>query len=242
MSQLRALDLFAGAGGATRGLQQAGFHVTGIDIKPQKNYCGDEFIQGDALTFLCSFVGGSRDGYPEICDRCGRHWDYAGHREFDFIWASPPCQAHTTLKKMWNAKSHVDLIPHTRALLAVSGVPYVIENVPGAPLVKTIELCGSMFGLCAEGAQLRRHRLFECSWNMTAPKCSHAKGRVIGVYGGHGRDRRRTVNTQDFSMDARRAAMGIDWMTGTELSQAIPPAYSKFIALAFLNSLKQVAA
>jgi SAM-dependent methyltransferase len=47
----RLLDLFCGAGGAARGYQLAGFHVTGIDINPQPRYAGDEFHQADAMTF-----------------------------------------------------------------------------------------------------------------------------------------------------------------------------------------------
>lgn len=237
---LRALDLFCCAGGATKGLQRAGFHVTGVDIKPQPRYCGDAFIQADAMTFKFSpvseFVGGSMDGRPEWCDRCGLKWEL----HFDFVWASPPCQAHTDLRSMYNAKKHEDLIPWTRQRLSDSGIPYVIENVEGSPLVHPAMLCGSMFGLQTENAELRRHRLFESSFQMITPSCAHGKyERVIGVYGGHGRDRRRVVNTQNFSTEQRREAMGIDWMTGVELSQAIPPAYSEFIgkqAIAWLES------
>lgn len=134
----RALDLFCGAGGATKGLQLAGFHVTGVDIKPQPRYVGDAFVRMDALQ--------------------------ADAGEFDFIWASPPCQAHTSMKTMHNARPHVDLIPATRALLQASGRPYVIENVEGAPLIHPILLCGTMFDLGCDGAELRRHRLFECSF------------------------------------------------------------------------------
>ncbi len=208
----RALDLFCGAGGAARGLQQAGFHVTGVDIKPQPRYAGDLFIQGDALD-------------PPV--RLG---------DFDFIWASPPCQAFVSLRWMHNAKQHENMIPPTRELLRVSGLPYVIENVPGAPLHGWLRLCGSMFDLGCDSAELRRHRLFEASFAMLAPSCRHGvKECVIGVYGGHGRDRRRTVNTRDFSVADRRRAMGIDWMTGKELSEAIPPAYGEFIGRAALQ-------
>lgn len=221
---MKALDLFSGAGGAGRGLQQAGFHVTGVDIKPQPRYGGDIFVQGDALN-------------PPV--------DIS---DFDFIWASPPCQAHTSMKTMYNAKKHLDLIPETRALLEKSGKPYVIENVVGSPLRIDLMLCGTMFNLGTGDAELRRHRLFEANFPMLfAPPCNHyARGRVCGVYGGHDRDRRRTRphtvgvwgkaggksvrdGVQQFSTDERREAMGIDWMTGAELSQAIPPAYSEYI-------------
>ena len=136
---MKALDLYCGAGGATRGLQLAGFHVTGVDFRRQPCYCGDAFIQADVL-------GGA---VAQALD------------QFDFIWASPPCQAHTALKDMYNAHRHADLIGATRRLLAASGRPYVIENVVGAPLVDPFMLCGSSFELEAAGRELRRHRLFE---------------------------------------------------------------------------------
>jgi DNA (cytosine-5)-methyltransferase 1 len=155
---LRALDLFCCAGGATRGLQLAGFHVTGVDHEPQPRYCGDAFHQADALTFPI-------EGY-------------------DFIWASPPCQKWTALRFMPTAKEHPDLIPQTRARLAASGVPYCIENVEGAPLGNSgylILLCGTMFGLqTADGrAELRRHRLFETSFSIPLrPACQHGLSSV----------------------------------------------------------------
>lgn len=232
--KLRALDLFCGAGGASRGLQQAGFHVTGVDQKAQPRYGGDVFIQGDALQ-----LG------PRII------------HEFDFIWASPPCQAHTAMKTMPNAKKHEDLIPATRKILEESGKIFVIENVMGAPLRTDIMLCGTMFNLGTGNAELRRHRLFEINFPMplVAPCNHYARGRVCGVYGGLDRDRRRirpaTVGVwgksggssardgcQQFSTAERAEAMGIDWMTGAELSQAIPPAYSEFIGRAALKFMK----
>lgn len=162
MKQLRALDLFCGAGGATKGLQLAGFHVTGVDNKPQPRYCGDAFHQADALTFPLE--------------------------GFDFIWASPPCQAFTRLRALQGSNEYPNLIPATRARLVESGIPYSIENVEGAPLGDSgylIMLCGTMFGLqTADGrAELRRHRLFETSFSIPLrPACQH-NARTISVYG-----------------------------------------------------------
>lgn len=223
---MRALDLFCKAGGATRGLQQAGFHVTGVDIKPQPRYCGDDFICADALAPMT--------------------WDWRIH-EFDFIWASPPCQAHTSMKTMPDAKDHVDLIPQTRALLKASGVPYVIENVVGAPLVEPFTLCGSMFGLGAQGCRLERHRIFESSFHVTPPTHQHDGLPVIGIYGGHARRRsasaggRRTKDVWEGGhRSAASEALQIDWATLEEMSEAIPPAYSRFIAEQWLAHCPQM--
>ena len=125
------LDLFCGAGGATRGYRNAGFYVVGVDIAPQPNYCGDEFHQADALEFL---IG--------------------NFTKWNAIHASPPCQAHTTLAKgnNNNTADYPDFIEATRALLQMVGKPYVIENVPSAPLFDPITLCGEMFGLRGDPA------------------------------------------------------------------------------------------
>jgi len=243
------LDLFCGAGGAAMGYHRAGFdEIVGVDIKPQPRY-PFTFVQADAMTY-------SLDG-------------------FDAIHASPPCQAHTSLKSMWNSKKHEDLLTPTMARFDDEAtVPWVIENVMGAPMRAAIRLCGSSFGLGTGNAELRRHRYFELGgFVMFAPPCAHySRSFVIGVYGGHGRDRRRTVGvygdgngrdyrkhpvrpntvgvwgsaggrsvrdgTQQFSTDERREAMGIDWMTGDELSQAIPPAYTEYIGRELLRHLE----
>ena len=155
MRQPRLLDLYCCAGGAGYGYKLAGFHVTGVDISQQKRYAGDVFVQADALEY------------------CAAHY-----REFDCIAASPPCQAHTALRTMPNHKEHIDMIPDTRAMLIATGLPYIIENVPGAPLLNPVMLCGTMFGLrTADGtAELRRHRMFECSFPVPlVPECQHAR-------------------------------------------------------------------
>ncbi len=218
----KALDLFCCAGGAGMGLHRAGFDVTGVDIRPQSRY-PFPFIEGDALA-----------------------QDLSG---YDLVWASPPCQAHTSMKTMHNAKEHPDLIPATRAMLEAWGGVWIMENVVGAPLRNPVTLCGTMFGLGCQDAELRRHRLFECSFAILAPPCSHGqRASVMGVYGGHLRNRRRArtigiygeacrdsvrkidKGDADFDVTQGREAMGIDWMTLAELCQAIPPAYSQFLA------------
>lgn len=206
------------------GYHRAGFEVVGVDLRPQPRY-PFEFIEADVLSLDPAFVA-----------------------SFDAIHASPPCQAHTAMKTMHNAKEHLDLVPETRALLNASGRPWIMENVVGAPLLDPILLCGTMFGLGVEDAELRRHRLFETSFSIPLhPQCQHGARATIGVYGGHVRNRQRArtigiygegardsrrkfdKGVPDFTSDQGRTAMGIDWMTLAELSQAIPPAYTEWL-------------
>ncbi len=223
MDRPRLLDLFSGAGGAARGYQMAGFHVTGIDNRPMPRYAGDAFVQADALEYLA------------------KHG-----REFAAIHASPPCQGYSSLKsiKRFGGREHPKLIEPVRDLLVQTDLPYVIENVPGSTLGFSALLCGSMFGLGAtcdgQFHQLRRHRLFETSFLVLTPTCQHI-GRPVGVYGNGGSHRRIKdrpgINGFTGNAAERRSAMGIDWMGRHELSQAIPPAYTEFIGRQLLNAL-----
>jgi DNA (cytosine-5)-methyltransferase 1 len=214
VSRPRLLDLFCGAGGASVGYTRAGFDVTGVDIVAQPRYAGGTFVQADALEYVA-----------------------AHGRSFDVIHASPPCQRHSDLGHFYDHQKYPDLIAPTRAALIEAARPWVIENVPGAPLDNAITLCGSMFGLgawCRDGAyhQLRRHRLFETSLFMLAPPCAH-QGRPVGVYGnGGGRAQRHDQpgpNGFVGTASESREAMGIDWMDRYTRSQAIPPAYTEWI-------------
>jgi DNA (cytosine-5)-methyltransferase 1 len=221
---MNALDLYCCAGGATRGLQQAGVHVVGVDIKSQPRYCGDEFIRRDVLALKPEFLNA-----------------------FDFIWASPPCQALSEMKVLHNAKPHLNLIPQTRALLIAGGKPFCIENVRGARshLINPFMLCGTSFGLGARGRELKRHRLFETNFPVVAPTCRHSGRKVLGIYGGHVRDRQRDAGKNHRSgsnlpISVGREAMEIDWMSGAELSEAIPPAYSRFIRRGVLERSNQL--
>ena len=208
----RLLDLFSGAGGAARGYQQAGFYVVGVDIVPQPHYCGDEFHQADALEFPL-------DG-------------------FDVIHASPPCQAYTGLRAR-HKSNYPDLIAGTREKLQATGKPWVIENVPGAPLIDPIRLCGSSFGL-----RVRKHRLFESCLDLQSKPCDHAWQDADKCFTvrDHGKFRKTGVcyvfgNGTGKSRDWRKA-MGIGWMTWAELSQAIPPAYTEWVGLQLLRRLE----
>lgn len=214
------LDLFCGAGGATRGYQLAGFKVVGIDINPQPNYCGDLFVQGDALDEAL---------HAEAC----------GWLNVVAVHASPPCQLHSTLKTVLTAEYH-DLVDETRDLLQAIGLPYVIENVVGAPLLSPTMLCGTAFGCIDEDTELRRHRLFETSWLVLgAPRCAHSRARrPMGVYG-HLANIDRPNRPVDGPTGAHgwkagraraRRLMGVDWhVTDRELSESIPPAFTEYL-------------
>ncbi len=201
------------------GYSRAGFDVVGVDVEQQPHYPFD-FIQADALAFLRGVILENGGGFAAI-------------------HASPPCQAYSSLKVMHNAKPHPDLIEPTRKLLIETGVPYVIENVVGSPLVEPIKLCGTMFELGITTHDLRRHRLFESNIQLQQPACKHTNKATIGIYGDHARDRRRGPNKWNSINDLKyaRAAMGIDWMNWKEITQAIPPAYTEYIGRQLLSAL-----
>jgi DNA (cytosine-5)-methyltransferase 1 len=212
---MRLLDLYCKAGGASKGYADAGFDVVGIDIKKQKRY-PYEFIQADCLEII-------------------KDLDYL--RTFDVIAASPPCQTHSRTKHLRNAQGKstdkVDLIPQTRQALIESGKPYVIENVPGAPLVDPVQFCGSSFGL-----KVRRHRLFESSIKIVGSICDHkTQGKPVGIYGSM-RDEIPQGGHTAKSIEEARDAMGIDWMIWRELVEAIPPRYTYEIGKQLISLLQ----
>lgn len=219
----KLLDLFCGAGGAGVGYHRAGFDVVGVDLNPMPNY-PFVFYQADALDFL------------------NAKW-----QDFDAIHASPPCQAWSAMRHMPDAKVHSELIEPTRAALVAISLPWVIENVMGAPLRDSTVLCGTMFDLGAAGFVLQRHRQFESSIPLAIPHpCRHTDRPTIGVYGGHVRCRSAKFwrnSGADFPGYDKKAlareSMGIDWMTGNELSQAIPPAYTEFIGAQLLTYIER---
>lgn len=215
MRSPRILDMYCCAGGAGMGYHLAGFDVVGVDLVWRKRYPFIQ-IQGDCLALTQQFL-----------------------RQFDAIHASPPCQHHTAMKTMPDAREHADLIPPTRAMLKASGLPYIIENVMGAPLIDPVVLCGSMFGLGAKGAQLQRHRQFETNFPLEAPgPCQH-RSPTIGIYGEGCRDSRRKYDKTipEFTVREGREAMEMPWASIAELCEAIPPAYTQHIGYALKRHL-----
>lgn len=217
------LDLFCGAGGAAMGYSRAGFDVVGVDIKAQPRY-PFEFIQGDALEYLAT----------------------AGLSRYSAIHASPPCQEYTIARQIHPEIHYPRLVGPTRDLLNASGLPYVIENVPGSPLINYFELCGRTFGL-----NVKRHRWFETNplLSLLVPPCPKghpgdwllvfgqtvlSRGKTIGRAKGGGPRIKRTHQ----GTDPGRQALGIDWMNRDELSEAIPPAYTEYIGRHLMASIR----
>lgn len=226
MRKPRLLDAFCGAGGCTKGYQDAGFYVVGVDINPQPRYIGDEFHQVDALEFIAEH----------------------GH-EFDVIHASPPCQFGSEATPVKNRSNHKNYIPSLRKILQKVGQPYVIENVEGVRkwLQNPLLLCGSMLDL-----PIWRHRYFEIFpyWFMSPASCRHDRQPITVNSGSHTRKTwipvlctgggdgqlvaRRTHRPRE-SIEVVRWAMEIDWMTSFELTQAIPPKYCEWIGKQLLQ-------
>ena len=203
------------------GYHRAGFEVVGVDINPQPHY-PFEFWQGDAINTLGTWTGQELEA-------------------FDAIHASPPCQAYTRKDTNWGRKrvnviEHPDLIGPTRELLKATGLPYVIENVPGAPIDAQLELCGTHFGL-----RIIKHRLFEANWAlpMAPASCDHRD--VYNPWSGAGR-----------SAEKLRDAQGTPWIpmsggasrkagvTG-DLFNAIPPAYTEWIGRQLMAVVERAA-
>jgi DNA (cytosine-5)-methyltransferase 1 len=210
----RLLDLFSCAGGAARGYQRAGFHVVGVDIEDQPNYCGDEFHRADALKF--PFDG------------------------FDAVHASPTCQTFSIATRYHpgTVDDWPDLVtPMRDRLHRECRAPFIIENVPGAPIRQDVLLCGEMFGL-----RLHRHRYFETE-GFLVMQPPHTKHRLRGaLHNSHVEDGfARQVAGHFADMPSARAAMGVDWpMTRDELAEAIPPAYTEHIGVYLMAALTGV--
>ncbi|MBT0771368.1 DNA cytosine methyltransferase [Kineosporia sp. J2-2] len=199
----RLVDLCCCQGGASRGYTDAGFVVTGVDIFPQPRY-PYPFHQADAIEFAAQHGAG-----------------------FDAIAASFPCQAYTACWQI-QRREHPQLIDIGREVLNRTGRPWVMENVPGAPLHDPVELCMCMF---TSEPGTYRPRWFETGGGFILPRMEHRPhtkkhtkmGRpprpdevmhVVGNFSG---------------VAAARAAMGIDWMTRDGLREAIPPVYTRWI-------------
>jgi DNA (cytosine-5)-methyltransferase 1 len=213
---VRLLDLYCGEGGAGTGYARAGFDVVGVDNRPQRRY-PFEFVQADAVEFVKEH----------------------GH-EFDAIHASPPCQRFSMTNAARKATHYPDLIGVTRDALVATGLPYVIENVIGAPLLWPLQLCGTEFNLRAiddDGTPLymRRHRLFESNLILLgAGGCRHYGGvQWAGSYDGARRDKDEARNERLGGYTPSKAKqaelLGIDWMTLHGLYQSIPPAYTEHL-------------
>lgn len=200
------LDLFCGGGGAAAGYVYAGFKVTGVDFEYQNRY-PFTFVQADARDYL-------------------ERLTYTGEiSRYTAIHASPPCQAFMRSGSI-HKYYYPNLISEIRILLLESGLPYVIENVPGSPLLSPVRLCGKTFNL-----QTYRHRLFETSFPVHEPR--HPLHREVRTKMGHPPKEGEMLDiVGNFSgVDYARRAMRIKWLPRSTLKEAIPPVYTQYIGM-----------
>jgi DNA (cytosine-5)-methyltransferase 1 len=246
---MKLLDLFCCAGGAAMGYHRAGFDVYGVDLDPQPRY-PFAFHQGDAIAVLSRLIDG---GSVTFTRNDGELPEVLTLADFDAIHASPPCQLFTSAPS--NKANFHDLVNPVRELLHQVGVPWVIENVVGAPMVEPAVLCGTQFGMRADDVdgvplKLVRHRLFESNVHLSAPTaCNHDRTVLTAsVYGAGG-----GWTPQHRDSDARRGGyipatsviqklMGIDWMSKHEMSESIPPVFTEHVGGQLMAHLRAVAA
>lgn len=234
MSHPVLIDFFCKAGGASMGYHRAGFRVIGVDKDPQPNY-PFQFVRGDAIDLFDEMV-----------------WIYRPAA----VAGSPPCWKHSRLRTR-TQREYADFIPQFREKCRASGLPYVIENVEGAPLIDPILICGSMLRNARgelpiiDDLLLKRHRLFESNLPLEPPAadlCQIGKRAgwwraFIDVHGGGGQretrlpDGRRSCHGNKASESEAARLMGIDWMTAEEKNQAIPPVYTEYVGRALTAHL-----
>ena len=213
----RALDLFCCGGGTAQGLIEAGFQVTGVDLNPEcAEYYPGTFILADA----------TRPPF-DIMD-------------FDFVWASPPCQAFSVASNPTARSKHPDLTNVTRELLSGHRLT-AIENVPSAPIRKDLVLTGPTVGL----HRILRRRVFELSFDLKwscpqppvlrSPRSEWLAGRMCSITKS-GRapasyyTRKNAGLKGQIHADEAREVMGISGDMPLEMvGEAVPPPMAKYI-------------
>lgn len=219
MTRPKLLDLCCGAGGCSVGYARAGFDVTGVDIEPHPDY-PFPMIVGDAMTVL---------GCQSVLDA------------FDVVAASPPCPRYSiSANATGKREEHPDLVPPVREKLTEWGGVYIIENVPGAPLISPVLICGRAMGM----TRIKRHRLFESNAPLMSPGCG-CTGRTpaVSIYGNAADEIGRDGVRRHVPLATARELMGTDWMTNREdVADAIPPLYTEYLGAQLLDHLAELAA